>query len=270
MKIIPQKRCIVNLTQSEKWFNLSWVYLKTKVKIIEHKNGQIKGRGGGRKVLKEYENVPAEKRELYRNQARIRAGQKVYELADENDLRIMWTLTYEREEEKRKIALNDFKTFIKRLNYHLDRKVPYVAVIEVQKEREKKTGKAVLHFHMATDKYIDQKLLAKVWGHGYVKPSKFKDGTTISGNKKAVAMYLSKYLKKDMEDNPDLVGQKMYLNSKGLKRPPRGSGIVDKEQFDRLEADGLVKGYNIKDREDLRGHAIQIDDITQYVTEITV
>lgn len=202
------------------------------------------------------ENKPElseETKELYREQARNRAGQTIGHLVDENDLSKMWTLTYAKEVNDRDQALNDFKLFMKRLNYHLDKKVPYVAVIEVQREREKKTGKAVLHFHLATDnRYIEKSKFQEIWGHGNVRFSTYKDGRTIPGDRKAVATYMSKYLKKDMQDNPDLAGRKMYLASKGLKRPPRTNGILQPENWLRLEQS--CTGYEIKGRPDIKGY----------------
>lgn len=226
--------------------------------MVRHKNGQVKGRKGGRRMMEDQRELPEERKELYRYQARNRAGQNIYHLIHENDLSKMWTLTYGEEEvTDRKQALKDFKKFIQRLNYKLDKKIKYIAVMEVQKEREKKYGKPVLHFHMAMeDFYIKKSYFQEIWGHGNVSYSKYKDGRKIENNKVAVASYMSKYIKKDMEDNEQLAGQKMYVNSKGLKRPPKGNGIGEDELFNRMESDSLVNKFNIEGREELRGYSI--------------
>lgn len=168
-----------------------------------------------------------DKTALYREQARIRAGSTVRRLVKENDLYIMWSLSYAADVIDRDRALNDFKNFVKRLNYQLGEKIPYVAVVEVQKKRQARTGKAVLHFHMAIDRYIKKEQLQQIWKHGNVFFTNFKDTKErISGSVQSVAGYMSKYLKKDMEDNPEMAGRKMYLNSHGLRRPIKGHGIV--------------------------------------------
>jgi len=42
----------------------------------------------------------------------------------------------------------DFKKFIKRLNYAVGDKVQYVAVMEIQEKRAKRYGKNVIHLHI--------------------------------------------------------------------------------------------------------------------------
>lgn len=209
--------------------------------------------------MEEQREITEERKELYRYQARHRAGQKIFHLVHENELSKMWTMTYGDEAvTDRKQALNDFKKFIKRLSYKLDKKIKYVAVMEIQKQREKKTGKAVLHFHMAMeDFYIKKSDFQEIWGHGNVSFSRYKDGRKIENSKTAVATYMCKYLKKDMEDNEQMAGQRMYLNSKGLKRPPKGNGIVDEEKFNTMRNSGF--GYEIKDRPDLEGFNINFN-----------
>lgn len=185
--------------------------------------------------------IEEEIRELYRNQARARAGSMVRKLIKENNLHIMWSLSYGLEIEDRDIALSDFKRFIQRLNYYLGVNIPYIAVIEIQKRRQKRTGKKVLHFHMAIDRFIKKKDLQDIWGHGNVFFTKFKDsGEVVSGNKNSVAHYLSKYLKKDMEDNPNIAGKKMYLSSKGLKRPEKGHGILTIEGMEEIQKEAAL------------------------------
>jgi hypothetical protein len=210
------------------------------------KEMQLIGRNGGRKLMDENKApIPQEKKELYRYQARIRAGSNIRQLVKENNLKYMWTLTYAADVTSRETALYDFVKFMKRLSYQIGAKIPYVAVTEVQKGRMKKTGKAVLHFHMAIDRFIDIKKLEKAWKHGYVFVSTYENGKKISGDKNSVASYLSKYLKKDMEENPENEGKKMYLNSQGLKRPEKGHGVVTDEA--RNEIKEIASNYDINE-----------------------
>lgn len=269
MIIIPDKRQILQIRQSDKFFNFNWVFMEGKLIMVRHKYVQVKGRKGGRQFNSDQNDKPDHLKQLYRYQARQRAGQNIYQLVHENNLSKMWSLTYGDEITDRKKALNDFMLFVKRLSYQLDKKIKYVAVMEVQKEREKKYGKPVLHFHMAMeDFYIKKSYFQDIWGHGNVYYSKYKDGRKIDNDKVAVATYMSKYLKKDMEDNPQLAGQKMYLNSKGLNRPPKGNGIVEDEKFDTMRDSGF--GYDIKDRPDIEGFSINFKSMPIKVKQLEV
>lgn len=205
---------------------------------------------------KEKNPLPEEKKELYRYQARIRAGSTIRQLVKENNLRYMWTLTYRNDVTSRDEALNDFILFVKRLSYALGKKIDYVAVIEVQKKRKEKTGKAVLHFHMATNLFIKHELMEEKWRHGYVYVSTYTDGKKIQG-KNDVGSYLSKYLKKDMEENPELAGKKMYLNSRGLRRPNKGHGVATDE--DKEEVAQVAKNFEIA--EGITGSSLNIKEL---------
>jgi len=222
----------VKIRPSRSIFNLTYRrYSGGDIEYNFFKEYQVIGRNGGRKKLTDINKNQQVKTALYREQARIRAGSTVRRLVKANNLYIMWSLTYAAEVIDREKALYDFKKFMLRLNYQLGEKIPYVAVIEVQRKREAKTGKPVLHFHMAIDRYIAKKQLQEIWGHGNVFFTNFKDSKErISGTVESVAGYMSKYLKKDMQDNPEMAGRKMYLNSKGLKRPNKGHGIITADE----------------------------------------
>ncbi len=247
MAIIPIVDKKVKGSGNATHFNYTYrKYSDGEIEYTWFKETQLIGRNGGRKLMDENRNdITQEMKEQYRYQARIRAGSTVRQLVKENDLKIMWTLTYKNDVTNRETALNDFEKFIKRLSYKQGRKIPYVAVTEVQKKREEKTGKAVLHFHMATNKYIDFKEMTAIWGHGYVYYSTYANGKKISGDKSSVASYLSKYLKKDMEENPENEGKKMYLNSQGLRRPEKGHGVVTEEEKNEIEA--IAHNYEINE-----------------------
>ena len=253
MIIIAENRNILNLRESEIWFNLSYVFLEGELRIIQQKQGQVKGRGGGRQPMDTEKHITEEKRELYRYQARNRAGQNIYYLVRENNLKKMWTLTYAENMQDRQRALRDFENFIKRLNYQIGRKINYVAVIEHQK-------RGAIHFHMAMeDFYIKKDYFQEIWTHGNVAFSTYKDGRKIEKSKQSVAHYMMKYLKKDMKENPQLTGKKMYLNSKGLKRPPKGNGVANEKIFKGLET--ICHTYDIKGKENLKGYKLNTTTI---------
>jgi len=102
----------------------------------------------------------------------------------------------------------DLLNFFKRLSYRLNgqRKnwIKYVAVPEKQE-------RGAWHFHIVTFNldYIDSKLLAEIWGHGFIKINAVDDV-------KDLGCYVSKYLTKQVVM---FFQGKRYLCSKGLLRP---------------------------------------------------
>lgn len=181
---------------------------------------QKKGKRGAGKV---------ENREEYRNQAAHRAATKIRRLIIANDLRYHWTLTYgEKAVTERNEAFQDFKKFIMRLSYRAGKKIPYVAVVEVQKGREEKTGDAVLHFHMAIPYYLEYSVVDEAWGNGFVW---VEDKT--SGELTKVAAYLCKYLKKDQQEREQ--EKKRYLRSQGLKEPVKIRLLVDEQHYEEIK-----------------------------------
>lgn len=244
-------------TKYQNHFNYTYRYYSDgELEFTWFDDYQLFGKNGGRKMKTDKSQVSEERKELYRYQARLRAGSNIRQLVKENNLGYMWTLTYKADVSDREQALYDFKKFILRLNYHLKSKIPYVAVTEVQKKRYKRTGTPVLHFHMAIDRYIDFDLLTETWAHGYVYVSKYESGQKIEG-KDDISKYLSKYLKKDMEDNPQLEGKKLYLNSKGLKRPNKGHGVATKEE--KNEITSVTGSYEIA--EGVSGSSVNMNKI---------
>ncbi len=262
--IILKNERKVKSPPAENCFNYTYRYYSDgEIELTWFKEMQLIGRNGGRKLMSDnISPISQERKELYRYQARIRAGSNIRQLVKENNLKYMWTLTYADEITSREIALDDFKKFIKRLTYQIGDKIPYVAVTEVQKARQRKTGTAVLHFHMAIDRFIDIKALYKAWKHGFVFVSTYENGKKISGDKNSVASYLSKYLKKDMEENPQNEGKKMYLNSKGLNRPNKGHGVATDEEREDIKK--LANNYEIN--EEISGSNMNFSKLIRIAT----
>lgn len=101
---------------------------------------------------------------------------------------------------------NEFKKFIKRLNYYYKIKLKYSAVIEFQK-------RGALHYHCIfynlTQK-LDLDAFSKIWGHGFVKINAIDCVDNVGA-------YICKYMQKT--DDKRLLGRKMYFNSRGLNKP---------------------------------------------------
>lgn len=98
-----------------------------------------------------------------------------------------------------------FKKFIMRLNYKLNQKIKYLAVIEFQE-------RGAVHYHVLSDiPYIPQKELQDIWGHGFVYINAVKHVDNIGA-------YIVKYMTKDTEDLR-LQGLQAYLHSRNLIKP---------------------------------------------------
>lgn len=103
-------------------------------------------------------------------------------------------------------ANNEFKKFIKRLNYHFNIKVKYSCVIEFQK-------RGAIHYHVILYNLsgrVDLHKLSDVWGHGFIKLNKIKGVDNVGA-------YICKYMTKT--DDKRLEGRKMYFNSRSLNKP---------------------------------------------------
>lgn len=100
-------------------------------------------------------------------------------------------------------ANNEFKKFIKRLNYNFKIKVKYSCVIEFQK-------RGAIHYHVVLYNLkgkIDLDKLSLIWGHGFIKLNKIKGVDNVGA-------YVCKYMTKT--DDKRLEGRKMYFNSRNL------------------------------------------------------
>jgi hypothetical protein len=128
------------------------------------------------------------------------------------------TLTYGYHETDIKKSNDEFKKFVKRLNYKMGIKLKYSAVIEFTKQGR-------IHYHIIAYNlpYIKNKLLEETWRHGWVKVNQ------IDEEKNNVGGYITKYMTKANED-PRLLGEKSYFNSRGLKKPTETKLYDDKEK----------------------------------------
>lgn len=122
-----------------------------------------------------------------------------------------FTMTFRDDVTDLKKANYEFKKFKQRLEFYLDKDIKYSAVPEIQKERLKKYGQAVWHYHVIFYNlpYIKQSKLMELWGNGGVNIKKIDQVDNVGA-------YICKYMTKD---NKDLVGQKCYFNSRGLYKP---------------------------------------------------
>lgn len=136
------------------------------------------------------------------------------------------TLTFKDNLQDLKVANNEFKKFMQRLNYYIYgekvSKLKYSAVVEFQE-------RGAIHYHvvMYNMKYVPAGNINKIWDYsdyiGNINIKKIKNVDNI-GN------YLCKYMTKESE-NKTLRGNKSYFNSRGLKKPQE---ITDKKRVEAL------------------------------------
>lgn len=130
------------------------------------------------------------------------------------------TLTFAENVTDIKQANYEFKKFIQRLGYTLAIKCKYSAVIEFQK-------RGAIHYHVVLYNvpYVPSKDLQKIWGHGFVKVNKIDKVDNVGA-------YVTKYMTKD-NDDPRLIGEKCYFNSRGLHKPEEVNDLK-KEKLENL------------------------------------
>lgn len=212
-----------------KWINASVKYFPDLgiMEVYKMHKSMVIGQGGGKRGQSKQSK---EVRERYQQQSAIRAGTRIRELVLANDLRYLWTLTYGEPVTDRQRVAEDFKKFVMRLNYALGDKVKYVAVMEIQEKRAKRSGKNVLHLHMAVNRYIDKaEVFELAWGHGYTFVSEHSEQIL------KVASYMAKYVKKGFNDPRVRAGEKKrYFCSQGLVRPERKAMYLTDEDVGRL------------------------------------
>ena len=116
------------------------------------------------------------------------------------------TLTFNEHITEIEQANYEFKKFRQRLEYDMNIKLEYVAVIEFQK-----SGR--IHFHVVFFNlpYIKANDLANIWANGFIKINAISHVDNIGA-------YVTKYMTKDNEDER-LKGKKSYYTSRGLNKP---------------------------------------------------
>jgi len=124
------------------------------------------------------------------------------------------TLTYKANIQDYQQAAEDFKKFVKRVNYYLGIKLSYLGVKELQQ-------RGAIHFHIIifSEQFRDltHEQVAQLWGHGfiYIKPIM----SWHIGTHQAVANYFAKYLTNYFKDQLIARDKKLFFTSRNIKRP---------------------------------------------------
>ena len=168
-------------------------YLKSYVKIINEETGEI--------TIKEIDRT---------NEVQKRSMQNIHRIINSNlnqrrTSEKFYTLTFKENMQDRKKAIKEFNKFVYKLRRKLDKKIDYLATLELQK-------RGAIHFHVLffNLKFMKNDEIEKMWGNGFVKLKSVKS--------EEVAFYIVKYITKDIATGREK-GQRRYLHSRGLKKP---------------------------------------------------
>jgi hypothetical protein len=173
-----------------------------------------------------------EKKQSNQKRSTRRACSMIRQLIIENNMRYMWTLTYNGEIGDATVAKKDFRKYLQKLKYLLKEKPSYLMVMGYQEERYRKHGVKVIHFHFVTNSILPYKTVAEAWEKGiaHVSPA-------LSEGK--VANYLAKHLKSSF-NNDLLKGGKKYFCSQGLKRPLKKKLLISEDELQLILSDVQV------------------------------
>lgn len=141
------------------------------------------------------------------------------------------TVTYAEARSSRLEVLRDVAGFRKRLFAEVGQRFPMVAV----PEQGTKNGR--WHCEIGLGRYVPQKVLERLWGHGWVSVHRYSDRHKTSDeaeNARKVAAYLCKYVAKAFLETERSPGEHRYEVAQGFQ--PRT------ELFD---VEDLVQGRSV-------------------------
>lgn len=190
-------------------YNKRVIIAGNQIEIYKYENDIIYGFKDKKKKSKGRQSVASEEdKEVNREKVFKRARTELRRLINSNveeDSKFL-TLTFKDNVTDLDFANNEFKKFIKRLNYHFNIKVKYSCVIEFQK-------RGAIHYHVILYNLrgkIDLHKLSSIWSNGFIKLNKIKGVDNVGA-------YICKYMTKT--DDKRLEGRKMYFNSRNLNKP---------------------------------------------------
>lgn len=206
----------VKLSGERKIYQTKYVVSGNVVEQYVYEKNQFKGFESRNKIGKNKNGINKDEN---RSISLSRARKKVIRAINSNaDLNKFLTLTFEENITDLDYSNNEFKKWVKRVNYHCFNTkksvMKYVAVIEFQK-------RGAIHYHVLCNlPFVDIKKFQDIWGHGFVKLNRIKGDKKRFGTSECdnVGAYVCKYMTKD-NDDPRLKERKSYLMSRNLDKP---------------------------------------------------
>lgn len=199
--ITPKRKTIEHKMNQERKKQLAWLYDEEQTIIEKRKTYDELSAQGQYDSLKRKQNY-------YKNM-RFEIARLVDTNFD-NQTKFL-TLTFKENIQNIPYANNEFKKFIKRLNYEIyhtkKAKLKYLATWEKQK-------RGAIHYHILlfSFPFISIDHLTTIWGFGFVKINKI-DVDSIENR----GRYISKYFDKNLELKEHK--QKAFFKSRNLKLP---------------------------------------------------
>ncbi|MEG0256450.1 rolling circle replication-associated protein [Vagococcus sp.] len=207
--ITPKRKTIENQVNPERKQQLAWLY-DDDTTIENRKNyDELSAQG-------QYDSLKR-KQKHYQNM-RFEIARLVDRNFD-NQTKFL-TLTFKENIQNIAYANNEFKKFIKRLNYELyhtkKASLKYLATWEKQE-------RGAIHYHIILFDFpfISTSRLTAIWGHGFVKINKI-DVDSIENR----GRYISKYFDKDLDMKEHK--KKAFFKSRNLKLPTVTKKMVKK------------------------------------------
>lgn len=146
------------------------------------------------------------------------------EIAQMNpDLNVFITLTFKENITSYDIAVSKWQSFLKRLRNYYSEPLKYICVWEYQKKRSKKEGiknGGIFHFHCLMNiGFIDNNILGKIWGNGFVNIQKI---TNKCVRRKCIS-YTTKYCLKGIieyiDKHENTRRKRFFFTSNNLLKP---------------------------------------------------
>lgn len=205
------------------------------------------------------ESMPRPGENARRAVARARVSVRRY--AVRNRLTRLWTFTYVEAQWDVGQVRRDVNAWAKRLRKHLDRSVPYVAVMELH------PGGHGLHVHvLLPSRFVRHKAMRALWGKGHVQ---YSDGDTsvrrVKGQRsraRRAAEYVAKYVGKELGQAMG-PGQHRYEVGEGfqpeqVRRSVRSEFAGLRWLCERRGGELPVLVWSSDDLEDWRGPPVRV------------
>jgi hypothetical protein len=194
------------------------------IKLYKYGTVQVCQKGKTYKERQKHEDRTEEEKQRDRKRNLWRARNGLIDTINANvdrpwgELLKFFTMSFSDDIFDLKEGNREFNKFIKRLEYHVKRKVHYTVIARFQ-DGKRPGGKAggrggVIHYHVLFYDlpYVRHGKLTGIWGRGFVWINAVDDVDNLG------VYMVEGYMGKEMEDER-LNGQKHYWSSRGLAKP---------------------------------------------------
>jgi hypothetical protein len=194
------------------------------IKLYKYSDLQVCQKGKSCEDRKKHEDRTEEEKQRDRERNLWRARNALIDTINTNADRPwgerlkFFTMSFKEDIFDLKEANKEFKKFMKRLEYHIKRKVHYTVIARFQ-DGKRPGGKAggrdgVIHYHVLfyDAPYVPHDKLTAIWGRGFVWINAIDDVDNVG------VYMVEGYMGKEMDDER-LNGQKHYWSSRGLAKP---------------------------------------------------